>query len=195
MSNISASGSGVSRAELIRNLERYQPFDPKEREMRERFLEFVRAHPDCFERALGIGHVTGSAWILDLERRHVLLTHHYRLNKWMQLGGHSDGDSDTLAVALREAHEESGLDQIRSLSDEIFDLDIHEIPKRGNEPAHLHYDIRFLLEADRRQPLTITEESKDLAWAALDEIARFSLEESILRLARKTVRWLKQPIP
>jgi 8-oxo-dGTP pyrophosphatase MutT (NUDIX family) len=109
----------------------------------------------------------------------------------MQLGGHSDGDSDTLAVALREAREESGLDGIRSLSDEIFDLDIHEIPARRNEPAHLHYDIRFLLEADRRQPLTITEESKGLAWAALDEIETFSREESILRLARKTSAWLE----
>jgi 8-oxo-dGTP pyrophosphatase MutT (NUDIX family) len=156
-----------------------------------RFLAFVRAHPDCFERAFAIGHVTGSGWILDLGRAHVLLTHHHRLDKWMQLGGHSDGDSDTLAVALREAREESGLDGIRSLSDEIFDLDIHEIPARRNEPAHLHYDIRFLLEADRRQPLTITEESKGLAWAALDEIETFSREESILRLARKTSAWLE----
>jgi 8-oxo-dGTP pyrophosphatase MutT (NUDIX family) len=163
--------------------------------MLERFLDFVRAHPDCFERSLAIGHVTGSAWILDLERTHVLLTHHHRLDKWMQLGGHSDGDSDTLGVALREAREESGLDGIRSLSGGIFDLDIHEIPARRAEPAHLHFDVRFLLEADRRQPLMITAESKDLAWAALNEIESFSREESILRLAKKTFAWLKQCNP
>src|SRR5215510_11521790 len=92
--------------------------------------QFVAANPNCFERSLQIGHVTGSAWIVDLDRTHALLTHHRKLNKWLQLGGHADGDPDILRVALREAREESNLDAIRPVSENIFDVDIHVIPAR-----------------------------------------------------------------
>jgi 8-oxo-dGTP pyrophosphatase MutT (NUDIX family) len=116
----------------------------------------------------------------------VLLTHHHRLDKWMQLGGHADGGSDVLAVALREAKEESGLADVRPLSGEIFDLDVHEIAAREAEPAHHYYGIRFLFEADRGLPLTVTRESKALAWVALENIRSYSREESVLRMAAKT---------
>ena len=154
--------------------------------MVERLRGFVEAHADCFERSLQIGHITGSAWVVDRQRAHALLTHHRKLNKWLQLGGHADGDPDILRVALREAREESSLDAIRPISENIFDVDIHVIPARGVEPEHLHYDVRFLLEADRSAPLTVSEESRSLAWMPLDEIIRVNPEESMARMVAKT---------
>src|SRR5437773_8684321 len=126
--------------------------------MMEALRQFVEANVDCFERSLQIGHITGSAWIVDRDRTHALLTRHRKLNKWLQLGGHADGDPDILRVALREAREESNLDAIRPVSEAIFDVDIHLIPERAGEPEHLHYDVRFLLEADRGSPLLATSE-------------------------------------
>ncbi|HBY64068.1 MAG TPA: NUDIX hydrolase, partial [Solibacterales bacterium] len=136
--------------------------------------------------SLPAGHITGSAWVLDHGRTHVLLTHHQKLDKWLQLGGHADGDPDTLAVALREAREESGLSEVHPLTAGIFDVDVHLIPARKSEPEHFHYDIRHLLLADRRHPLRITSESKDLRWVPIADVARLTREESMLRMVRKT---------
>jgi len=108
------------------------------------------------------------------------------LNKWLQLGGHADGDFDILRVALREAREESGLATIRPVSTAIYDIDIHVIPARGSEPEHLHYDVRFLLEADRTAPLLASRESRSLAWTPLTRIAELNPEESMARMVAKT---------
>lgn len=178
----------MTRELLLANLHSYQPADEHEAAMTAKLLEFVGAYVDCFERSLSIGHVTGSAFVLDHERRHVLLTHHGKLDKWLQLGGHADGDSDVLRVALREAAEESGLQDVRPIQDEIFDVDVHLIPARRDEPAHFHHDVRFLIEADRAAPLRITSESKALAWVALDRVAELTREESMLRMVSKAIR-------
>jgi 8-oxo-dGTP pyrophosphatase MutT (NUDIX family) len=154
--------------------------------MVERLRRFIAEHPDCFERSLQVGHITGSAWVVDRERTHALLTHHRKLNKWLQLGGHADGDPDILRVALREAREESSLEEIRAVSESIFDIDIHVIPARGGEPEHLHYDVRFLLEAERGAPLVASHESRSLAWAPLSGIAALNPEESMIRMVAKT---------
>ena len=149
-------------------------------------LRFVTEHSNCFERSLRVGHITGSAWVVDTSRSHALLTHHRKLNKWLQPGGHADGDPDILRVALREAREESGLECIRAVSEAIFDIDIHVIPARGAEPEHLHYDVRFLLEASRESQLVPSHESHSLAWSPLPEIAELNPQESILRMVAKT---------
>ncbi len=162
------------------------PLDPHEAAMARATIEFVQAHPDCAQRSLAIGHLTGSAWIVDTTRTRVLLTHHRKLNKWLQLGGHADGDLDLCAVALREAKEESGLTGIRVISSALFDLDRHWIPARGDEPAHWHYDCRFLLEADASAPLVQSHESKALAWVELSRVAEINPEESLSRMIRKT---------
>ncbi len=173
---------------LLRLLETHEPFDAHEARMLRRLRRFVSAHPDCFERTLSVGHVTGSAWLVDLRRDYVLLTHHARLDRWLQLGGHADGESDVLAVALREAREESGLEEIRPVSDGIFDVDVHLIPARGDEPAHYHYDVRFLCETDLHRPLGITTESKALEWVKLSEVGKLTRERSVLRMVAKTPR-------
>lgn len=151
-------------------------------------IRFVEAHEDCLLRSCAPGHLTGSAWVVSPDRGYVLLTHHRKLDKWLQLGGHADGDGDLLAVALREAREESGLSRVRAVSSELFDVDRHWIPDRKGEPGHYHYDLRFLLEADPAELLAITSESKDLAWVELDRVTALNAEESMARMVRKSAR-------
>jgi 8-oxo-dGTP pyrophosphatase MutT (NUDIX family) len=163
-----------------------RPLDAHEAAMTADTIRFVEAHADCLLRTCAPGHLTGSAWIVDATRTRVLLTHHRKLDKWLQLGGHADGDGDLAAVARREAHEESGLARLRLVSPAIFDLDRHWIPARKADPAHWHYDLRFLLEADAAEPLIISSESKDLAWIDLARVTALNPEESMARMVRKT---------
>lgn len=152
------------------------------------YVPFIAAHPHCLARTCLDGHLTASAWIVDVARTRTLLTHHRKLDRWLQLGGHVDGEADLAAAALREAQEESGLTWLRLVSPEIFDVDCHRIPARGAEPEHWHYDVRFLIEANPAEPLAISDESKDLAWVRLDEVVRLNPDESLVRMVRKTIR-------
>lgn len=175
------------RAHAAKNL------DAHEAAMAGEMIRFVEAHENCAERSLLTGHLTGSAWIVDAARRRTLLTHHRKLDKWLQLGGHADGELDLASVAMREAEEESGLKSLRLARDEngaavIFDVDRHRIPARGAEPEHWHYDVRFVVEADPDEPLVVTAESKDLAWVDVADVKRLNPEESMLRMVRKTLR-------
>lgn len=162
----------------------YHAATPEERQFRERFLRLLQ-HPRAFQRDHLPGHITGSAWIVDEAKRHVLLTHHAKLNRWLQPGGHADGDENVRRVALREAEEETGLHDFTSIGERIFDIDIHTIPARHDFPEHEHYDVRFLLVASRHMPLVITAESHDLRWIPLTDLARYSNEPSILRMHAK----------
>ncbi len=177
----------MHRSFLLGLLSRYKTHISAEVEMQNRLTLFVEQHPDCFARTLSIGHITGSAWVVNKARNRVFLLHHRKLDKWLQPGGHSDGDSNTLNVALRETQEESGVsaDFIYPVTSEIFDIDIHQIPERKNAAAHLHYDVRFLLEMDDKQQLIISDESNELAWIELAKIQNYSNEESILRMVNK----------
>jgi 8-oxo-dGTP pyrophosphatase MutT (NUDIX family) len=150
-------------------------------------IAFVLGHPDCLLRTCLEGHLTGSAWVVSPDRRRTLLTHHAKLGKWLQLGGHADGDGDLLAVALREAREESGLSRLAAVSSALFDVDRHWIPGRGGEPGHWHHDLRFMIEADPAEPLKLTRESRALSWVELSAVADLNAEESMARMVRKTV--------
>ena len=176
----------MTRSTFLDELSAYEPADAREAAMRDRMIAFVAAHTDPFARSLEIGHVTASAWIVDAARTRALLTHHRKLGRWLQLGGHADGDPDVRRAALREAREESGLTTLRFICDRIYDLDIHTIPARPDEPAHDHYDVRFAFEADAAERLVVSPESKDVAWVPLAALAGVGADESVLRLARKT---------
>jgi 8-oxo-dGTP pyrophosphatase MutT (NUDIX family) len=185
----------MQREPLLRQLERYLVRHPRERATVERTLAFVRAQPDCFERTCLPGHITASAWILSHDRSHFLLTHHRKLGRWLQLGGHADGDPDPLAVALREAREESGMDRFERAvlgSEPLpFDVDVHAIPATATEPAHFHFDIRQLLIAAPGQELRVSSESHDLRWFPCARARDVLDDESQLRMARKASTWLR----
>ncbi len=166
-------------------LSAYRDRWPQESETVARFDAFIDSHPDCFHRSCRIGHITGSAWIVNTTGDRVLLVHHRKLGRWLQPGGHCDGDPDALAVALREAREESGLD-VRALDGAIFDIDVHAIPARDRDPAHFHFDVRFLVQAEHDR-FTVSEESHALAWVPAQGLGALTDEESVLRMARK---WL-----
>ncbi len=174
----------MNQSAILELLLAHQAFNSHEQQMLERIMNFVRTHENAHSRKLLVGHLTGSAWIIDEDFSHALLLHHGKLNKWLQPGGHVEDDADMLTAALREAREETGAN-VRAHSEKIFDVDVHEIPARPNEPAHFHYDIRFLLIADKAAPLLVSSESKDLAWVALHEIEMLTQEESVLRMVRK----------
>lgn len=153
--------------------------------MRRRIVAFITSRPDAFERTAAEGHVTASAWIVDPERSRTLLLHHRKLDRWLQPGGHVDGDPDVRAAALREAREETGLRTLRFAAEGVYDVDVHAIPATGSEPAHEHFDIRFALEADPREPVRGNDESHGLRWVPLDRLDGYAIDDSVRRLAAK----------
>ncbi|MEM6371631.1 MAG: NUDIX hydrolase [Pseudomonadota bacterium] len=157
----------------------------------ERLCALVAHGPVAFSRdtARG-GHVTASAFVLSPDRGSVLLTHHRKLDMWLQLGGHCDGIVDTPFVALKEAYEESGLTRIVPLCDDIFDIDILPVPAFGDQPVHLHYDVRYLMQASDVD-VTVSDESHDLAWVALNAMEACTSEPTMLRMRDKAVAWLE----
>ena len=186
----------MDREGLLELLDRYARRHPDEGATVDRIRALLETrdrayHRDCFEP----GHITSSAWIVSRESGSALLTHHRKLERWLQLGGHTDGETDVVASAIREAEEESGLARFAALPrggpPEILDVDVHVIPARGDEPAHEHHDVRFLLEVSEKQPISAqVAESLDVRWFAPAEIAGRTDEESVLRMARKAAVWL-----
>ena len=173
----------MHRKKLLDKLENYaasQHITKEELPFIEQFVDFIQANPTCFERS-NKGHITGSCWIVNHDKSQALLTHHKKLNKWLQLGGHADGDTDIKAVAFKEEHEESGIREFELLIPGIFDIDIHPIPG----PCAYHYDIRFLFQAAQGAAYKVSDESHDLSWIAHDELAVYSQERSVLRMAAK----------
>ena len=183
--------------DLLKLLSEFVPFDAREESiliLTQQFVAYCNTFFDVEEhnsmnRLAHKGHITGSAWIVDAEKKYTLLTHHKKLNRWLQLGGHAeDGEISVLDVAVREAKEESGLTGIKLLSPNIFSVDVHLIPARKDFPAHHHYDIRFLFVADKNEPLNVSDESNDLKWILLEEVHQYNNDVSILSMVEKMKR-------
>ena len=133
----------------------------------------------------GDGHFTGSALVLSADGTRMLLMHHRKLGRWLQPGGHADGDPDLAAVALREAAEESGLQGLRC-DGRLLDLDRHLIPARGPEPEHFHYDARFVVHAGADERFRVNAEAHALAWRPIvDVVQDLALDASLRRMAAK----------
>ena len=174
------------RRQLSEALVSYQQSHPERADIAQQILDFVCSTPDCFCRSHTAGHITGSAWLLNPEGNKALLTLHRKLGRWLQPGGHADGCSDTLATALREAVEESGISGITPMQETIYDVDIHTIPARphAGESEHVHYDIRYLLRAPHEQYI-LSDESDELAWWAPEDIELHpDLDAAVRRLAK-----------
>ncbi len=175
----------MKRTLLLNLLNAYTPSEPEELLYKEEMLEFLQKEENCFERSLEIGHFTASSWLLNKTKDQALLMHHAKLNIWCQLGGHCDGESDLLAVAIKEAKEESGISKIAPLQKEIYDIDIHVIPANPKEKEHKHYDIRFLLYVVSEEQPIQNHESKALLWIDKKNSTLPSQEQSILRMHKK----------
>ena len=179
----------MHRKPLLDLLARYRAAHPEETACADRIRALVETQHNCFERACFPGHITASAWLLSADGKRFLLTHHRKLDRWLQLGGHADGDPDVAAVALREAREESGLPELRfaTLGDTPLpiDLDIHRIPANGKDPAHQHHDVRFVLVAAPGQTIFASDESTSLEWFEMDALEAIADDDSVLRLGRK----------
>ena len=153
---------------------------------RDRMLALL-AVPECFSRSCFPGHFTGSALVVSADGSRALLHHHRFLDRWLQFGGHCDGDEDVLRVAQREAAEESGIAGLIVTSWRPFDLDIHAIPEnpRRQEPAHEHYDVRFILIARENAVPTLSDESHELRWFSPEEMLALPLDRGLRRLVEK----------
>lgn len=178
----------MHRQDLLKLLDQYQTRFMDELAFIRKARAFINAHEDCFYRELWHGHVTGSAWVVNPSRDHVLLLHHRKLDQWFQPGGHADGDHDILRVSLKETSEETGLDpsHIRLVDGRIFDVDIHTIHASKHDPRHEHIDIRFLLEIDDHVTIPGNDESHDILWVPLHMATRFNNNRSTYRMIEKT---------
>ena len=183
------------RSALRAALLAHAPGDEAEARDREAMLALVSSEPACFRRTtFAPGHFTGSVFVFSAASGEVLLHHHRRLDRWLQMGGHDEGESDPAATALREGREESGLDDLVLLSPAILDLDVHPIPPGKGEPAHAHFDVRYAAVTRRPSGARAdAAESLGLAWLPLPEAARRMEEPGALRALAKAARLLGVP--
>lgn len=180
----------MHRQPLLNALNIYRAAHPDEVKTVDRIETLITTHEDCLLRTCIPGHITASVWIVDSSHQRFLLTHHRKLQRWLQLGGHVDGEPHVDRAALREAQEESGINDFKFAAvnehgPRIIDIDVHRIPAHGTEPEHNHHDVRFALIAQHDE-LRISSESVDLRWFERHELHGISDDESILRLARKS---------
>jgi hypothetical protein len=174
---------------LAKALDAYCRRWPDEAEVVGHFLELLGDRKDPFVRERLAGHFTASAWLVSTDGARVLLTHHRKLDRWLQLGGHADGDCNLPRVALKEAEEESGLCGL-ALEPELFDLDRHWIPEHKGVPAHWHYDLRYVVRAGSDETFVVSDESHALAWRDVRMLAEEAgLDPSVRRMAHK---WLQR---
>ena len=167
--------------EVIRAIKAFPPYNEQEARDRQVILELLSIRDDLFLRENLSYHMTASAWVVNPGRDRVLMAYHNLYNSWAWLGGHADGETDLLAVALREVREESGISAVSPVSGDIYSVEIltvdgHE--KRGKYvPSHLHLNVTYLLEADDRQPLRVkADENSAVGWMTPEEAVSRSTE-------------------
>ena len=175
---------------LLAELQHYDASDDAEERHRAAMVALL-AEPDAFSRAhFAPGHFTASCYVVDPGGR-LLLHHHRRLDRWLQMGGHVEGGESPDLAALREGREESGLGDLALMPAGIFDLDIHGIPAAKTEPDHDHYDVRYLARTESPEAITLDHaESNDLAWVTLDRAAELMPGSESHRVLRKIERLL-----
>ena len=166
---------------IVEEIKKYRPCNAQEQRDQALILDFLEKNGDAFLRSNLLAHMTASSWIVNPERTKTLMVYHNLYDSWSWTGGHADGETDLLSVALREAREETGIEHVRPLSPEIFSLEVltvdgHE--KRGEYvPSHLHMNVTYLLEAEESDTLHVCrEENSGVAWFTLEEALKASSE-------------------
>lgn len=181
----------MTRSDLIKQISAYLPCNEQEEADKKNILTFLSENENAFLRENELAHMTASAWVINHDRSKVLMVYHKIYNSWSWTGGHADGETDLLSVALREVTEETGVKHVTPVSEDIFSLEVltvdgHE--KRGRYvPSHLHMNITYLLEADDTESLVICEEeNKAVAWFSLEDALKASSEPwFVSRIYRK----------
>lgn len=167
--------------DLINNIQKYYPYNEQEEMDKPLILAWIRKNANAFSRENRVAHMTASAWVVNQERTKVLMVYHNIYNSWSWLGGHADGETDLLAVAIREVKEEAGISRVRPVSEEIFSMEALTVDghwKNGKYvSSHLHFNITYLLEADSAEKVSIKEdENRGVAWFAPQEALEKSTE-------------------
>ena len=161
-----------------------RPGPPDHEANRARILDFLDEHPDALHRSCESGHVTGSALVVDVESRRILLLFHTKVQRWLQPGGHADGDANLAAVAQREAEEETGIEGLTVVTPAI-DLDVHVFHHaRGAESDHLHLDVRHLVLAPRESIAVANHESEGIQWVSVKDLAALEVDPGTLRMVQ-----------
>jgi len=174
----------IDKQELIPLIAAYPENDNHKKQM----LLFLEEFEDFWTKENQKGQITASCWVVNKNRTNTLMTHHKKLNRWLQIGGHLEAEDDSIIEAcLRELKEESGLTQFTLLQENFFDLDVHNIPEsKKGIPAHIHYDIRMLFEANENEEILFDkEESNSIVWMPMEQLKDIH-NESINRMLRKT---------
>lgn len=154
-----------SRKKLIEAFRRYLVKYPSETKEVSNCMRFVEEYDDCFFRSCKLGHITTSTWIESKDGNSFLLTKHRKLKIWLQVGGHIEVGENLIEEGLREAREESGIQNFQVMSEEIFDFDRHVFPEYKGNPEHYHFDVRFYLKSlEDNDNIKISDESDDLKW-------------------------------
>ena len=171
----------MDRKELISKIKKYQPFNEQEEMDKALILNWIETQENAFSRENAVAHMTASAWVVNKERSKVLMIYHNIYNSWSWLGGHADGETDLLAVAVREVKEEAGITNVRPVSDEIFSLESLTVDghvKKGRYvSSHLHLNVTYLLEADSEEAVSVkADENSGVAWFTPGEALKKSTE-------------------
>ena len=166
---------------IYEQIKAYRPWNEQERQDQAVILAFLERNPDAFYRSNLLAHMTASAWVVNPQRSKALMVYHRLYDSWSWAGGHADGEEDLLAVALREVREETGVQRLRPVTENIYSLEVltvdgHE--KHGQYvPSHLHLNLTYLLEAEEDQPLRVCEaENSGVAWFSLTDALAASTE-------------------
>jgi 8-oxo-dGTP pyrophosphatase MutT (NUDIX family) len=176
--------------DLLAEVVSFRPADPEEVQHHGAILELLRHGRQPFSRqSFEPGHITASCFIVDTSGTRLLLHHHRRLNRWLQMGGHVDPGECAADAALREGREESGLRVLALVVETPIDLDVHAIPAGKGEPPHNHYDVRYLARTGSPEAITLDPgESNDLKWVDLAHAAELMDENGSRRVIRKIER-------
>ncbi len=171
-------------------LEKYEPYNEQEASDKKLMLEYINNFDDVLTRKNEMCHFTASSWIVNKQRTKVLMIYHNIYKSWAWTGGHCDGDDNALYVALKEAKEESGLEDIKVLSDRPVSIEIVSVDghiKRGKYVStHVHLNISYLFEADENDELKIKEdENSGVKWIDLDDINKMVSEPKMIPIYNK----------
>jgi 8-oxo-dGTP pyrophosphatase MutT (NUDIX family) len=165
----------------IEQIKKYKPYNEQEKSDKQIMLRFIETFDDVLTRENKIGHFTASAWVVNKERTKVLMLYHNIYNSWTWSGGHADGETDLLKTAFRELKEETGVQNVKILSEDIFSLEIVRVNghiKRGEYvSSHLHLNLTYLFEVDEKEELRIKEdENSGVKWVNIEDVEKISKE-------------------